>query len=202
MRKLLTFGGARRTTVAVLVLSTVIGAAGVARAALSDSPAAASSDAADKQQVAAQDAQRQQQLEQVASSPKASAAAVAAKGADAARMTQNSLTDSDSAAWPEGIFEDSEAPAPGSVFLGTNRWVGTVDGHQVAVFAGCAGEDPSVGRVMVTVAGDTAQSTSGYSVDLPGAGSLQVVSASGSLLVLTDAQGGQHNFDVSAGRFT
>jgi hypothetical protein len=186
------------------VIALLVGQ-GLARTALaegsqSDSPFA--SGAPEKQALEAQDAQRHQQLSEVASSPQASAAAVASKQADAARMSQDLAADAPEQPWPAGIFADGEAPAPGSVFLGTSRWVGVIDGHSVAVYAGSAGEDSTLGRVLVTAVGSDMDLASSYSVDLPGAGALRVIAANGHLVVMTDSKGANHTFDVAAGRFS
>jgi hypothetical protein len=106
--------------------------------------------------------------------------------------------------WPEGIFEDGEAPTSGINFLGTNRWVGTVDGQTYAVHAGRAGseEDASIGRVFVLRQGTGTTQPVGYFRDLAGVGALRVTAAEGSLITLVDAAGGRHVFDLAAEAFT
>jgi len=94
--------------------------------------------------------------------------------------------------WPAGVFADTEAPAPWGMFHGSNRWVGTVGPVTYAVYAGAAGEDTSVGRLLIdTAAGDWTVAKED-SIDVPGAGSLTVLSASGSHIVLIGGDGMQH----------
>jgi hypothetical protein len=198
------FGHIRRVVVGVVAVILLLLDQAAARTALAEGSQSGSpwaSGAPEKRAVEAEDAQRHQQLSDVASSPEASAAVVASKEADAARMSQVLGADSSEQPWPTGIFADGEAPAPGSVFLGTSRWVGVIDGHTVAVYAGSAGEDPSLGRVLVATAGPDMDLASSYSVDLPGAGALRVIAAKGNLLVTRDSKGANHTFDVAAGRF-
>jgi hypothetical protein len=106
--------------------------------------------------------------------------------------------------WPEGIFEDREAPTSGVNFLGTNRWVGTFDGQTYAVHAGRAGseEDAGIGRVFVLRQGTGTTEPVGYFRDLAGVGALRVTAAEGSLITLVDAAGGTHVFDLAAEAFT
>jgi hypothetical protein len=111
---------------------------------------------------------------------------------------QAGVADSEAgAAWPEGIFEDPEAPAPGSRFLGTNRWVGDVNGRSVAVYAGVAGEDQTIGRLLVIAVGSSMSIENASWVDLPGAGRLKIVSATRSAVTVTDSRGGVHVFDAA-----
>lgn len=139
----------------------------------------------------------------------AAAVAGAGKGADdppsdkaaeaAAHATRTSDADADPDAasqWPAGIFDDPEAPAPGMVFLGNNRWVGRHADRSVAVYAGRAGDDPTRGRVLVLWA--SAADTSGTTLDLPGAGALRVVAGApdATTITLVDAAGVRHRLDV------
>jgi hypothetical protein len=55
--------------------------------------------------------------------------------------------------------------------------------------------------VLVATAGADMDLASSYSVDLPGAGALRVITATGNLLVVKDSKGANHTFDVAAGRF-
>jgi hypothetical protein len=139
----------------------------------------------------------EQQLQADADDPAKRAAIIAAKDAEAGPVA-GELAASASPKWPEGIFADSEAPAPSSVFLGTNRWVGTVAGRSVAVYAGRAGDNLATGRLMVVNAASDMSVDSSRFVDLPGSGQLRITSASGSTLTIVDAQGAEHMFDVSS----
>ncbi|MEN0129609.1 MAG: hypothetical protein AAGC49_09230, partial [Brevundimonas sp.] len=95
--------------------------------------------------------------------------------------------------WPTGIFEDPEGPAPGMVFLGSNRWVGDAGDGVVAVYAGVSGADATTGRLMIMDPADSAPAI----VDLAGSGKLHVESADGSRLTIKDAHGAIHVFDVA-----
>jgi|GEM_PF-1681994 len=198
----------RWTTIAAVAV--VLVAAGAATSALADSaPAPTAILAPDANAIKAELTAKEQALtaqrEQVAADPVKRQALIDAKAAAAVpqRTAAGATTDrlaaeSGSAAaagWPVGIFQDAEAPAPGAVFLGTNRWVGPVGGTNVAVYAGVSGSDRTTGRLLVVVEGPTLDPTT---VDLPGSGALAVASADGSLLTLTDASGATHVFDVAA----
>lgn len=149
----------------------------------------------------AQDRLRHEQLEAQAADPAKKQAAIDAKAADALAGASERKADavgSEADAWPEGIFEDTEAPAPGSRFLGTNRWVGSVNGGSVAVYAGLAGEDQTIGRLLVIAAGSSMSIENASWVDLPGAGRLRIVSALASAVTVADSRGGVHVFDAAA----
>jgi hypothetical protein len=185
-------------TPVVLLLAAVVGT-GLYGAIVSGS--AASPDASglppDKARALAVEQQWQQQLQADAADPAKSAAIIAAKKAEAARVAAASAAPVPQK-WPEGIFADREAPAPGSVFLCTNRWVGTVAGRSVAVYAGRAGDDPATGRLMVVNAAADMSIDSSRFVDLPGSGELRITSANGTTLTIVDAQGGEYTFAESA----
>lgn len=155
----------------------------------------------DKAAVEAREAARVAELDAIAASPELRAEVIARKEADRARAAASTAPETVEP-WPEGIFEDPEAPASGSVFLGTNRWVGRAGGHTIAVYAGRAGGDASVGRLLIMIAGPSMRTESGATVDLPGAGALRVVSADSAMLTIVDAHGGTHTFDVLAQRFS
>jgi len=162
---------------------------------------------ADKAEIERDLAEQQRELDAIAADPEASADLVAAKEADLAdygREREERATAAkdgeDASVWPEGIFEDSEVPAPGAELLGSNRWVGTVDGAQVAVYAGQGGYDETLGRLLVMWRDDDARdSRPGGFVDLPGAGRLTVVSAQDGVVVVSDAGGAVHHYDVTSG---
>lgn len=139
----------------------------------------------------------QERLHADADDPAKSAEIIAAKRAEAARVAAQ-LAAEVPPKWPEGIFADSEAPAPGTVFLGTNRWVGTVAGRSVAVYAGRAGDNPATGRLMVVNAGPDMSVDSSRFVDLPGSGALRITAAIGATLTIVDAQGRSYTFDAAA----
>lgn len=150
----------------------------------------------DKARALAVEQQWQQRLQADAADPARSAAIIAAKRAEAAQVAARPAEPVPQK-WPEGIFADREAPASGSVFLCTNRWVGTVAGRSVAVYAGRAGDDPDTGRLMVVNAADDMSIDSSRFVDLPGSGELVITSANGTTLTIADAQGSEYTFAVS-----
>ncbi|MHB8275540.1 MAG: hypothetical protein ACYDC9_12395, partial [Dermatophilaceae bacterium] len=126
---------------------------------------------AEKVALEAQDRLLHDKLEAVAVVPDQREAANAAKSVSGKLVAQAQLglTEAEPG-WPEGIFEDSEAPVSDSQFLGTNRWVGTVAERTVAVYAGQAGDDPSTGRLLVmTAVPSMGVEAAGFTVDLPGA---------------------------------
>ncbi len=197
----------RRTLAAVVGLMIALaGAASIHQTAAADgslSSAGSAGISAEKAALEAQDRLLHQQLEATAAVPELAAAAIAAKAASGLRAAKDQAAQpSVEPAWPEGIFEDGEAPAPGSRFLGTNRWVGTVAGQSIAVFAGQSGEDPSMGRLLVITAGPSMSVQSGNTVDLPGVGALRVAAASGGTLSVMDSRGVAHAFDAAAARWT
>jgi hypothetical protein len=134
-----------------------------------------------------------------AADPAANAAIIAAKKDGIAQMSSQALSakSGQNSDWPEGVFQDSEAPAPGSQFIGQNRWVGTSDGVQVAVYAGQAGFDENTGRVLIVFNGRGAAEAAGYDLDLTGSGPLHVLSGSDGMVVLADASGAQHVLDIA-----
>ncbi|HSF26321.1 MAG TPA: hypothetical protein VLC50_02265 [Actinomycetes bacterium] len=193
----------RRIVVVALGLVVAVGAG---RWAFQDARARSASTPpqdtfADKAAVEAREAARVAELDAIAASRELRAEVLARKEADRAARAAASTAPETVEPWPEGIFEDPEAPFPGMEFLGTNRWVGRVGGHTVAVFAGRSGSDESVGRLQVVVAGRSMNVESGATVALAGAGALRVVSAEGAMLTIADAHGGTHTFDVLAQRF-
>ncbi len=199
-------GAVKRRTLAAAVGLTiaVAGAASIHQTATADgglSSAGSAGISAEKAALEAQDRRLHQQLEATAADPKLAAAAIAAKAASGLQAAKDQAAQpSVKPAWPEGIFQDGEAPASGSRFLGTNRWVGTVAGRTIAVFAGQSGEDPSMGRLLVMTAGPSMGVSSGRTVDLPGVGPLSVASASGGTLSIMDSRGVAHAFDVAKAR--
>lgn len=97
--------------------------------------------------------------------------------------------------FPSGIFYDQEAPAPSSEFLAYNRWQGTFQGADLAVYAGQAGaDDPDTGAILVTTG--SAQEHSGRWITEPGVGRLEVTAASGKTLTVVSATGGTYQFDL------
>lgn len=104
-------------------------------------------------------------------------------------------------AWPAGIFADPEAPARGAEFVGSNRWVGQVDGATLIVWAGRSGTAPGLGRLIVAAAGADQMIRSHDVVGLPGAGALRVVSAHQGVLTLVDEHGTRHAFDTRTRTF-
>jgi hypothetical protein len=103
-------------------------------------------------------------------------------------------------AYPTGIFTDQEAPAPAAQFLALNRWQGIVDGRQVAVYAGRAGENPGVGRILL-VSKDATGVTTGQWIDTPD-GPVQVVAVKGSFIVLRGQSGTGFLLDPATGQLS
>lgn len=187
-----------RKLMAPVLLATIVG--GGLHSAVADS-STTSTDVSglppEKAQSLALEQQWQERLEADAADPSKKAAIIAAKKAEAARMAAEPA-EPIAPKWPEGIFADSEAPAPGTVFLCTNRWVGTVAGRSVAVYAGRAGDNLATGRLMVVTAAPDMSIDSSDFVDLPGSGALRITSADGMTLTIVDAHGAKHAFDVSS----
>lgn len=191
----------RSVTLGVLGMALVAGGASVSwsLAAEAESDAAVVELNADKQAL-----QEQEQLLADANAAIAGDAAkleevVKSKAADHEKHLKEleAMNETDSG-WPTGIFEDSEAPAPGVVFLGSNRWVGKIGDHYLAVYAGRSGEDPATGRVMaVSSVGDM----NGYTLDLPGTGALKVIAAAGPVITLQDEHGGLHVLATEEGKW-
>ena len=194
----------RRMWKTALVLTVALAAGGVTyQTALADGivPSADSAGiSAEKLALEAQDRLQHQQLEAKAADPKQQQATIDAKNQSAQQAARERANQTvTEPAWPVGIFEDSEAPASSSQFRGTNRWVGTVAGLSVAVYAGQAGEDPSTGRLLVMTADRSiGVQAARFTVDLPGAGSLRVASARAATLTITDSRGAARIFDVAA----
>lgn len=99
--------------------------------------------------------------------------------------------------WPTGIFDDPEAPASGTTFLGSNRWVGLVDGAYLVVYAGRSGADPTTGMILAF----WSDGRPGYSLYKPGTGALTVVSARDAALTLRDEGGRTHVLHALAGQW-
>lgn len=158
---------------------------------------AATTTATEKTTAEAAEATYDRQNAKLAVDPAKRRAITRAKAADDARhRAELAATQTDSAPWPTGIFEDSEAPASGMDFLGSNRWVGQVGDGYLAVYAGTAGDDnPTTGRVMAL----WSDGRTGYTLDLPGAGPLRIVSADGSTLTIIDSTGETHVLDAESG---
>lgn len=102
-------------------------------------------------------------------------------------------------AWPTGIFEDSEAPASGIDFLGSNRWSGTVNGRLLAVYAGRDGSTPSTGRLLVTSSAPDYSDGQRTFVDAPGAGTLHVDADRGTTLAISSTSGQRLAYDLQTG---
>jgi hypothetical protein len=103
----------------------------------------------------------------------------------------------ESAAWPQGIFDDPEAPFPAAEYLISNRWQQDIGATHVVAYAGQRGDGSERGVVVILV----------YSLDLssvrkievggpPGGGPLKVVSARGHVLTLVGQAGGNVALDI------
>ncbi|WP_377322000.1 hypothetical protein ACFJIY_22145 [Pimelobacter simplex] len=187
----------KKTTAAVLAgaVTGVVGAVAWAHGATAD-PDPAGQLPAEKAAQAQADEVVDRANAAVATDPDALEKVVEEKAAEAAAQATEA-SDSDAGdEWPVGIFDDAEAPVPGMVFLGTNRWVGKIGGRSIAVYAGRAGDDPTIGRVLVVWA--SSEDTRGTTLDLPGAGALEVVAGEpdSTTLTLVDAAGARHVLDV------
>lgn len=196
---------ARRLAIGATVVFVAIGSVAAAADAgiLFSSRSPAKTHAAiSPEKKALEDAYKKMDAEQAAISadPKRHDALVAKKRDEKARVAAKTAASSSTdqpRQWPQGIFEDAEAPAPGSVFLGQNRWVGTLGGDSVAVYAGQAGLDPDTGRVLVRFDNSVASSDSGYTLDLAASGPLRVVAASGTLVTVVDRTQTRHVLNLS-----
>ncbi|GAB2489466.1 hypothetical protein GCM10027063_33470 [Promicromonospora xylanilytica] len=119
----------------------------------------------------------------------------------AAKTSATASAGTRSAVLPAGILEDTEAPVRGADLLGSNRWVGHVDGRTLMVWAGRSGENGSIGRVLVARTGTGLMAAEQELLDLPGSGALRVVAARGGVVDLVDAHGDRHLLDVTTGTF-
>jgi hypothetical protein len=99
----------------------------------------------------------------------------------------------------EGVFDSAEAPFSTIDFRATSHWGGRVEGKAYVVYAGEDGQHPSMGEVIV----DPYSTTSNHWAfhRLNGVGALTIVDESGGLVVLRDAKGAAHLFDVSSDSF-
>ncbi|WP_062464166.1 hypothetical protein [Demequina soli] len=132
--------------------------------------------------------------------PAADETVLAAKARDDAAHAAAAATAAPVAnSWPVGIFDDPEAPASGSELLGTNRWVGVVDGVTMAAWAGVSGTDPTLGRVLVA----TDDGTGAHEmIGLEGVGRLTIVSEDAGSLYVVDEHGDTHVLDLRARAWT
>jgi hypothetical protein len=97
-----------------------------------------------------------------------------------------------------GIFDSAEAPFATVDFRSTSHWGGTVGGTAYVVYAGQDGQQASTGVVIVEPFG-TGSGTTFHRMG--GVGALTIVAAEGGTLVLRDARGGTHVFDVASRSF-
>lgn len=160
-------------------------------------------DAAAKTALSSTEARSQAELEALSKDPQAKAEVLKAKEASAAEHEAESRAARtvQPQVRPQGIVEGREAPASGSVFLGRNRWMGSLSGTPVRVYAGQAGVGSPDGMVlMVTEKGEgTFSSRAMYR--LAGAGPLHVTSVSGARVTLKGDNGRTHVLDLTTGAF-
>jgi hypothetical protein len=106
------------------------------------------------------------------------------------------------AAPDQGIFRSAEAPFATVDFRATSHWGGRVDGREYVVYAGEDGQPASVGEVIVdpySVGSGQRPPTTFHT--LSGVGALTIVGEHDGIVVLTDAVGAEHDFDVASGSF-
>lgn len=131
--------------------------------------------------------------------PRLAQEALAAKRADGAehdRAAKDYVPDNTPP--PMGIFDDGEAPAPGTVFLGENRWVGVVDGVTYSVNAGRDGSNESTGRLLILkLDGVEGDGQRGQFLDSKGSGSLRVTAEREGLLEILSESGALYVVDVA-----
>lgn len=152
-----------------------------------------------KQELAAQAEQLDAANSALAADPERLRAEEGAKAADHERhLTELRETQQEADPWPTGIFDDAEAPASGSFFLGTNRWVGKGEGSYLVVHAGRSGSDDLTGRVLALWSDDN---RIGYTLDLERVGALRILKADESVLVMVDSEGAEHRLDAVAGEW-
>ncbi|MCW2766088.1 MAG: hypothetical protein JWO11_2047 [Nocardioides sp.] len=124
-------------------------------------------------------------------------ASQAGQPGDVVKMPSSRPTEKDpEPVWPPGLFDDIEAPIGTMTFRGTGRWVGSVGGVSVALYAGADGQHPRTGAVMLMRADH--QRPSGI-WRLPNSGRLHVESAHGHVVELVDAEGNLHTFNAATG---
>jgi hypothetical protein len=99
----------------------------------------------------------------------------------------------------QGIVDSAEAPFASVDFRATSHWGGKVHGRAYAVYAGAEGQHASVGEVIVEPFGIGSRLTTFHR--LSGVGALTVVGEDDRTLVLRDAGGDRHLFDVASGSF-
>ena len=143
-----------RTGKVAAVVAALVLVGGGAFAAISSSPSSSDkSDASDlpseKAELEAALAKRQAEWQAQLEDPEFAAQVQEQKAEEREKAEAEPPDEETVDTWPTGIFDDQEAPAPGMVFLASNRWVGLVDGVSVAVYAGVSGEDTSLGRVLI-----------------------------------------------------
>ncbi len=185
--------------VGVVAATLCVGGAGVARelAAGEDQSDIVGLNA-DKRALEAADAALDHANKEIAADPDKLEAIIKSKAADHESHLADLASKPEAAQpWPTGIFADPEAPAPGTTFLGSNRWVGSVDGAYLAIYAGRSGADPTVGRIIAI----WSDGRSGYTLDKEGTGALTVVDERGSVLTLRDTNGKSHALNATAGKW-
>jgi len=102
--------------------------------------------------------------------------------------------------WEKGIVDDDESPS--SDYAIRNRWVGTVHGSDVVVFAGASASDASQGLVVVQqLAGDGSASDPQAFVTPTKAGPVHVTTVHGSRVTLVADDGTTFTFDAATLRF-
>jgi hypothetical protein len=100
-----------------------------------------------------------------------------------------------------GIVNNSQTPFPADEYVIQNQWQDLIGGQWVQVYAGSLYEDSSQGVVIVRISpADWSNSTIAGEYRVKG-GSLRIVSASGSILVLQNPAGLHLKFDAGARKF-
>ncbi|MCA1833294.1 MAG: hypothetical protein ABR548_00610 [Actinomycetota bacterium] len=102
-------------------------------------------------------------------------------------------------AWATGIIDDGQAPLPGTEYVIENQWQDVVAGEHVNVYAGLSLRASRGVLVVDTTAVDYSDSITPGGIYLApeGTGSLRIIEAVGSKLIVLSASGAQFAFDVA-----
>lgn len=196
----------RRTTLGTGLVLAALVAGGVVAASAASGSLVADRVPAEHRAVLAQAARLEAQPAALSADPQERERTIARKqarhAAELHAQQERSAAGLDAVApWPRGVVEDAEAPARGAEYLGTNRWVGPGGAGTLAVWAGCSGQDPTLGRVLVGSFDADLRTVSRRTVDLAGSGPLRIISAEGVVLTIADAHGDRHRFNAATGSF-
>jgi len=149
-----------------------------------------------KESLSAEQQEWDETLSSLAADPDARASTLDAKQRAQHEASAAASGASESPGQPNaGIRDDAGAPASSMDFQSVNYWGGKVGGRWWQVWAGRAGNDPDLGRLLVM----NEATGSGSYVDLKGSGELRIVKQVDDTLVIEGADGATHVFDVATG---